>query len=451
MGGRAAVERRARTERRGAGSAGLADMEVATVFAQSVLRNADGLSPADGSHAAAPLYAAMIAFARIESVNAAHGRAAGDAALAVQAGRMRFAAARLGGRNHCLARLDGSAFLILCAGFEGRAAWQAWAEGLLGELAATVHIAEDSPAISLQPRIVLGRASAGEDAGAFLTLLAQSSTRLRTARGKRLAWAPQNDSRLETGRLEQDLGSAIEGGGISVAFQPQYRCADDRLTGSEALARWFHPDLHEVDAETLMAVAHSADLVPQLSARILREALRATASWPASLRLSVNITAEDLAQPRFDELVLRELEAQQVDPARLTLEITEQVLLADLSAAADCLSRLASTGVRIALDDFGAGFCHFGYLKRLPLHVLKLDRSMLAGVECGGADLAVLRAMVAMGRALGLDVVAEGVESEAQRQLLATEGCASYQGFLKGRPLDAAQFAALAREAVPAD
>jgi EAL domain-containing protein (putative c-di-GMP-specific phosphodiesterase class I) len=131
-------------------------------------------------------------------------------------------------------------------------------------------------------------------------------------------------------------------------------------------------------------------------------------------------------------------------PDRLTLEVIEQALLNDVRQAADTLGRLSAEGVRVALDDFGAGFCNFRYLKLLPLNYLKLDRSMIDGIATDPRDLAVLRAIVAMARALGLEVIAEGVESEAQRLRIAEEGCAFYQGFLRSQPVSADMLLALA-------
>ena len=125
--------------------------------------------------------------------------------------------------------------------------------------------------------------------------------------------------------------------------------------------------------------------------------------------------------------------------------MTEQVLLTDVAHAAHALGALAAQGIRIALDDFGAGFCNFRYLKLLPLHYLKLDRSMIDGTAGDPRDLAVLRGIIAMAGALDLQVIAEGVETEAQRLLVAGEGCAAYQGFLRAQPMSADDFLALAR------
>ena len=163
------------------------------------------------------------------------------------------------------------------------------------------------------------------------------------------------------------------------------------------------------------------------------------------LRLSLNVTPNDLAAPDFADGFAALVQESGFPAWRLTLEVTEQVLLADVAHAAATLGALAGQGMRIALDDFGAGFCNFRYLKLLPLHYLKLDRTMIDGVVGAARDLAVLRAIVAMAGALDLKVIAEGVESEAQRVLAASEGCEFYQGFLRAQPMGAAEFEALAR------
>jgi EAL domain-containing protein (putative c-di-GMP-specific phosphodiesterase class I) len=163
------------------------------------------------------------------------------------------------------------------------------------------------------------------------------------------------------------------------------------------------------------------------------------------LRLSLNVTPNDLAGPDFAGHFAALLKQARFEPWRLTLEVTEQVLLADVVQASKALGELAGQGMRIALDDFGAGFCNFRYLKLLPLHYLKLDRSMIEGVSGDARDLAVLRAIIAMAGALDLKVIAEGVETDAQRALAAAEGCEFYQGFLRAQPMGAAQFLELAR------
>jgi EAL domain-containing protein (putative c-di-GMP-specific phosphodiesterase class I) len=156
------------------------------------------------------------------------------------------------------------------------------------------------------------------------------------------------------------------------------------------------------------------------------------------------VTSGDIATPDWAERLLDQVAASGFPPGRLTLEVTEEALIADVTAAARILARLARSGIRLALDDFGAGFCNFRYLKLLPLHYLKLDRSLMDGIGEEGRDRAVLRGLVAMARALELEVVAEGIEDTAQERAAAEEGCATMQGFLRGKPMGAAAFLALA-------
>ena len=239
------------------------------------------------------------------------------------------------------------------------------------------------------------------------------------------------------------LLAAIERGEIEVLFQPQYAAADNRLLGAEALARWQHREAGRIGAAELFAAAYRAHRVPELSRHVARLALAAAAGWPARLSLSLNVAPEDLAADDFSESIADLLDETGFPARRLTLEITEQSLVAELESPARRLQRLAALGVRIALDDFGAGFCNFGYLKKLPLHALKLDRSMVEGVGENRRDRAVLRGIVGMAQALELEVTAEGVETEAQRAAVVVEGCTAWQGFLGAQPMTGREFAAL--------
>jgi EAL domain-containing protein (putative c-di-GMP-specific phosphodiesterase class I) len=210
--------------------------------------------------------------------------------------------------------------------------------------------------------------------------------------------------------------------------------------GAEALVRWNHRVHGTLAGDALVAIAQGGGIARRLSRHIARAALRAARGWPGELRLSLNITAMDLHDRSFGEELLAMLGETGFPPERLTLEITEQALVVDLKGSAARLNRLAATGICIALDDFGAGFCNFRYLKVLPLHALKLDRSMIEGVPQDGRDLAVLRGIVAMADGLGLKVIAEGIETEMQRDVVVREGCHAWQGYLGGRPVPAAQF-----------
>ncbi len=251
------------------------------------------------------------------------------------------------------------------------------------------------------------------------------------------------DRRRGTSAAEAlELRGALATGAIEILFQPQYAAETGAMVGGEALARWTHPQRGLLDGGELFAAADRAGEGESLWRHVSHAAMAVAARWPAPLRLSLNVTPAELAADHFPDSVAAMLVASGLPPERLTLEITEQSLVADLESSAHKLRQLADLGSRIALDDFGAGFCNFRYLKRLPLHYLKLDRSMVQGIGEDRRDLEVLRGIVAMASALDLAVVAEGIENEGQRLAVVREGCAAWQGFLGAPPLTATEFAA---------
>lgn len=386
----------------------------------------------------------VIGLRRLDAVNLAYGEAAGDGALVAVASRIaHFASDELAGQ-WLAARWGGSAFVLLSNEPCSRERWQ-WLAEMLAETVAA-PIPGSAGTMRLSPRVALLRALPGEDAGAIFDRLSQTLALVQRQPARRVLWADGETSLAgrSAAQLEADLLHALDRSEIEVLYQPQFALADDRLTGAEALARWQHPVLGRIGAAALFAIAERADHVTQLSRHIARRALAGAAQWPANLRLSLNVTAADLTQGGFAEDIAALIAQSGFPAARLTLEVTEQALVVDLERVAGQLEDIAATGVCLALDDFGAGFCNFRYLKLLPLHMLKLDRAMIDGIASDPRDLAVLRAIVAMARALDLRIIAEGVETEEQRALVAAEGCDSYQGFLRAQPMSAAEFAALA-------
>ncbi len=252
---------------------------------------------------------------------------------------------------------------------------------------------------------------------------------------------------VSPGVLESDLLSALDRREIEVLFQPQFACVSGAVTGAEALARWQHPTLGEIGARDLFAIAERAALVAPLSRHVVARALEDAATWPEGLTLSLNITPEELGDPRFAHDFAALIGQSDIAPQRLMLEITEDLLLRNLAQAASALKALRGLGFRTALDDFGAGFCNFRYLRELPLDALKLDKAMVEGVPADATALAVLRAIVALAKALGLAVYAEGIEDEIQRAAITAEGCDYWQGFLRAQPMPSARVVALARTA----
>jgi predicted signal transduction protein with EAL and GGDEF domain len=395
------------------------------------------------------VHALLLALGRFDAINLAYGEAAGDGALVEVARRMiHFAEDEFASGEWFVARIGGGKFLLAAREACSRERWQWLAEALADAVAHPIgEIDDDAGIVRLWPRVALMRVLAREAPDAVLDRLAHALDRALGRHGSRVQWV-EGDVAVRGRRgalLEADLLAALDRGQIEVVFQPQFALADDRLVGAEALARWQHPELGQIGAGPLFAIAERADHVAPLSRTVASQALVKAADWPEHLRLSLNVTPADLAAASFATEFAALVESSGCRPERLTLEITEQVLLADLERAARALGELSKRGMRIALDDFGAGFCNFRYLKVLPLDYLKLDRAMIEGLTEDPRDLAVFRAIAALARALDLEVIAEGVENEAQRALAAAEGAALYQGFLRAAPMSADEFARLAR------
>jgi EAL domain-containing protein (putative c-di-GMP-specific phosphodiesterase class I) len=247
-------------------------------------------------------------------------------------------------------------------------------------------------------------------------------------------------------RLTADLRDAMADGQLEILFQPQVRIGEGGIDGVEALARWRHPVFGELGAEALFGAAGRADLIVPLSELVQRRALEAAAAWPdalSELRLSLNVTAADLARSDFAEHLLAAIDASGFARSRVTAEVTEEGLIDDLGSAAAALARLRQGDCRVAVDDFGTGYSSLAYLKALPLDYLKLDRRLSQDIAGSARDRVVVRGVIDMARALGLGVIAEGVETEEQLALLAAEGCTLYQGFLCSEPIGVEELAGL--------
>ncbi|WP_425454900.1 putative bifunctional diguanylate cyclase/phosphodiesterase [Hephaestia caeni] len=391
----------------------------------------------------APIGVALIALTRFDLVNAAHGRAAGDALLAAAVARIEHVTREVMGRRAIVARVGGAEFLV--ASEAPHAQLMLLAAQLADQIGRAFPIGALTTTVGCRIGVACRRD--GDDAAALLRHASEALAEAKASDGATIRDAcADGEPAAPIEALALDLRHALDRGEIDVLFQPQVAIASGRIVGAEALARWRHPRFGELGAEVLFAAAERADLAIALSDHVQRLALTRAAAWPgalAHLRVAVNLTAADIARPGFADLFLDRVDTSGFPRQRLTAEITESGLIDDLGAAAALLAALRSAGLRIAIDDFGTGYSSLAYLKALPLDTLKIDKRLSQDITGSARDRVVVRGVIDMARSLGLTVVAEGVETAEQLDLLAKEGCQIYQGFLCAEPLTSEALAAL--------
>lgn len=247
--------------------------------------------------------------------------------------------------------------------------------------------------------------------------------------------------RAERRWLQRGISQAIAGDGFHVHYQPRLKLATGEPTGAEALLRWPHRKRGFISPATFIPVAEAGGHITTIGGWVLRTACAEAACWPSTngsrLCISVNISGRQLGDGSLLGHIAAALEASGLQPDCLELEFTETILVGVEVEMLLTLSAIRDLGVRLALDDFGTGFASLGMLKRLPLTTMKLDRSMIRDLPDDREDAAIARAIVEAGHALGLTVVAEGIETENQRAFLSGIGCDEGQGFLFGAALPA--------------
>lgn len=257
---------------------------------------------------------------------------------------------------------------------------------------------------------------------------------------------------LERLQLENQLRKALDESQLVVHFQPKLHLDSDRITSAEALVRWQHPERGLIFPGDFIAMAEETGLIVALGDRVLSMACAQASIWhrqgPASVAVAVNLSVQQLRQEHFADRVREILEEHQLPAELLELELTESMLLEHLDVVTDNIDALDAMGIKLSVDDFGTGYSSLAYLKRFPLHTLKIDRSFISELEEGAQDMAIVRAIIAMAHSLGLNVVAEGVETEWQLEFLRGHGCDEVQGYLISRPTTADAFTELLEKAL---
>jgi diguanylate cyclase (GGDEF)-like protein/PAS domain S-box-containing protein len=264
----------------------------------------------------------------------------------------------------------------------------------------------------------------------------------KRARGTSVVYAPEYDRRgLSRLTLMAELRQGIAGGQLVLHFQPMVSLRDRRITGVEALVRWNHPLRGMVPPMEFIPFAEKTRLIQPLTQWALNAALRQCQIWHReghTIAVAVNISMRDLVDPGFPDLVATTLRETQAEPSWLRLEITEGIIMSEPERAIETLGRLRKLGVRLAVDDFGTGYSSLGYLHRLPVDEIKIDKSFVSRVAGGTSGASIVRASVELGHSLRLETVAEGVEDARTWDLLAALGCDTAQGFYISRPMPAA-------------
>jgi diguanylate cyclase (GGDEF)-like protein len=376
---------------------------------------------------------------RFKQVNDRLGHAAGDMLLKAVAGRLR-AALRA---EDTVARFGGDEFAVVLAGTtrggqhdQARHA-EAVAARLIRTLGAPYAIGIERAEIGASVGITM---ASGRDIPPD-ALLEEADLALyqakRSGRGRhavfRQAMLAEQRSRLE---MEAALRHAIEAGELLLHYQPVVDVATGAVRGHEALVRWNRPGHGLVPPASFIPVAEETGLIVELGDRVLRQACRDAASWPGpSLRLAVNLSPLQLRDASLPDRVSGALAQGGLAPGRLELEITESALLERSAPVLDTLHRLRGLGISLAMDDFGTGFSSLASLRAFPFGRVKIDRSFVRDAETRDQDMAIVEAVAALARRLGMACTGEGVETEGQLKLLARAGCTEAQGYLLGRPM----------------
>ena len=383
-------------------------------------------------------------------VNDTLGHEAGDEALLQFASRIQQAVDRYGGDDALLARFGGDEFVVLIQEGDVRQAATRLAEVLVAELRLPLDI---------QGRQVFLGTSIGitlfpEDASSASALMKNGDIAMYQAKV-----AGKNDFRFYSRamdhaverrvHMEQELRGAWERGELSLAYQPVCRASDGRVVGAEALLRWQHPMLGMISPSVFIDVAEQSGLIDGIGLRVLQSACAEAMRWSTigeggeRLFVSVNVSPRQLRKGDLPDIVAECLRESGLPASCLHLELTETAVISDELQAATMLARLHATGVKVWLDDFGTGFSGLSHLRRVPVDGVKIDRSFVADLQRDPDDLALTTAIIAMAHSLGITVVAEGVEKEAQYNLLAERGCDLVQGYWLSHPISATEFAHL--------
>ncbi len=375
-----------------------------------------------------------------KDVNDAFGHSAGDRLLQQVATRLQ----RCVRRTDTIARLGGDEFAIIQVGVTGPEVAARLAQRIVDALAPTFDIGGRQIAIGVSVGVTLCTRAQSNSAEGCLRDADIALYRAKSLGRGRCCFFEEamNERLLHRMSLEYELRQALRLQQLEIHYQPQLSLPDGTLVGVEALVRWRHPQRGLITPSEFIPLAEETGLIDALGEQVLRLACREAAGW-RDLRVAVNLSPAQFRRPGLETMVASALAETGFDPNRLELEMTEGVLLHDTDANLATLRALKALGVRIAMDDFGTGFSSLGYLRRFPFDKIKIDRSFVRDLGEDANASVIVNAVVALSHSLGMPVTAEGVETDRQLQMLLRTACDEGQGFLFGRPMPAADLAAL--------
>ena len=383
---------------------------------------------------------------RFKEINDLFGHSAGDQVLQTVASRI---TAVLGERQ-MIARLGGDEFAILMPDVANPAAASRLAETILEAL----HTSDDTPDTHVSTSI--GIALCPEDATDRQALLTYADTALYRAKTEgrntyRFFEARMGAEVRERRMLEHDLRHAIARDELRLVYQPQQEIQSGKVIGFEALLRWKHPTRGEISPAVFIPIAEETGAILQIGDWVLKTACREAATWTQPLKIAVNVSAVQLHNAKFVQELHQILLEFGLPPRRLEIEITETALVRDFNRTLGMLRQIKALGIRIAMDDFGTGYSSLSTLRAFPFDRIKIDGSFIKSVNSNGLAATIVRAVLGLGRGLGLPVLAEGVETDAELQFLHDELCDEVQGYLLGRPAAIGSFRNLTHADVALD
>jgi len=385
---------------------------------------------------------------RFRQINDSLGHDTGDRVLLETARRIQGCMRQ----NDVLARIGGDQFAVLVHDADAAAA-EATARRVLNVVAQPCSVEGAQFTLTCS----IGVALCPQHGQAMDELVRHAETAMRAVKaGGRASFRfhqVRNEVDLRSHmRMDHAMRQALVSGRFRLHYQPQVRLSDGALTGAEALIRWRDPGLGEVSPARFIPVAEDSGFIVPIGDWVLSQAVRQATLWHESGRgvtVAVNVSALQFQQAQFVDRVASVLAVSGLPPHLLELELTESILVRDADEALQRLHALARLGVQLSIDDFGTGYSSLAYLKRFPIGKLKIDRSFVSGLPGDDSDAGIVGAILQMARALGMKVIAEGVETELQRQFLLDAGCDEFQGFLYAQALDALSFERHLPAAVP--